>query len=336
MGIYVKVVSTIKEIQDMKVRVENNTKDISSVWAFVNGLAKQIYPEYVLNLTGAQKFDDNVVFPPGRYVIDMAAGASVRTANSNNNGQGGAFADEVVQIDVPFMIRAYCGSKGDTTAGGVNPYSGPYKVDAVTTAAAVPAVNHIFGNAGSACYVPGLTNGVGVSSGNCLGNGAFSRLTGGTGAGSCLHFIPVEGTFGVDYLYAFHCTAGTPIYSSTSGSDRLIIAGGVGSAYGGAGSAAAFKAGSYTVSSQAGGSTPYGDGGTGITPTGTGIWVGNAGTGIGAGFGGASSAKVLDTTMYYGQHGAAAKFNGLEWVSGNQHITTENINGDGYIRIRTA
>ena len=104
--------------------------------------------------------------------------------------------------------------------------------------------------------------------------------------------MPVGGTFGTDYLFAFHSVAGT--YGTS----------GVGSAYGGAGSGYALSGGtaSGTATVIAAGSTPYGTGGAGHSVT-RNRENGYNGTGIGYGYGGGISGN-----------GGGAWFNGTEWL----------------------
>lgn len=249
-------------------------------------------PTTILNLSGGQKYDEDTVFPAGRYRITVQAGSCYpadATYASNKITQ-------TINVTNPFIIRAYCGSSATSAAAGTNPYSGSFKVNARTDNTTISTVNHIFGNAGSCFVFSGAisySKAILYSSGNCLGDGAYmSSKSSGIGAGSCLHLMPVGGTFGTDYLFAFHCAAGT--YGSAGG----------GSAYGGAGSGQALSGGTAagTATVIAGGSTPYGTGGAGHSVT-RAQQNGYNGSGIGYGYGGGISGN-----------GAGAWFDGTTWI----------------------
>ena len=251
----------------------------------------------IVNLSGAQKFEEDTVFPVGRYRVDVQAGA---TYTNGYSGYSAQIIQDVV-VEEPFIIRAYCGSRGTQSSGGINPYSGEYKVNSYTNASNVPSINHIFGNSGSPGLNPNAKWVQFCASGNCLGNGVLSvqgAAYQAPGAGSCLHFLPNGGTFGIDYLKAFHVTA-APNHS-----------GGSGSAYGGAGSGRANNSASsglvigksYSLNA---GSTPYGTGGAGVYSGASDRLPGNNGTGIGFGYGGGMSGGDAK--------GAGAWFDGTIW-----------------------
>lgn len=258
----------------------------------------------LVSLSGAQKFEEDTVFSPGRYKIEVKAGKGDEDTTSEFVRGHGGLITENIAVNRTFIVRAYCGSAGKTTvSGGLNPYVGPFKVNGYRVNGVPPTVNHIFGNAGS------VGGGIGYncpSSGNSLGNGAIIDTYGFTsGAGSCLHLIPVGGTFGADYLFAFHTTGGV---------SDFLDPGGTGGAYGGGASGSSFSiAGGSVVTTSNGGSTPYGQGGAGVNNR-----AGNNGTGIGHG---------NRNTV-----GAAAWFNGTSW----QDSTADPLSAttaDGYIRI---
>jgi hypothetical protein len=257
----------------------------------------------IVNLSGAQKFEEDTVFVPGRYKIEVKAGSgSDYTTGEYALGFGGLITENIV-VNRTFIVRAYCGSAGKiSNFGGTNPYAGPFKVNGYSVNGVPPTVNHIFGNAGS---VGGSTGYDCPSSGNSLGNGAIiGRYGYSSGAGSCLHIIPVGGTFGTDYLFAFHTTGGT----------FGLEIGGTGGAYGGGASGtSASMFGESVVTTSNGGSTPYGQGGAGVNNR-----VGNNGTGIGHGNNNGT--------------GAAAWFNGTSWQDSTANPSSVTI-PDGYIRI---
>lgn len=265
----------------------------------------------IVNLLGAQKFEEDTVFPAGRYSVDVQAGGGGSAYNNIAFGKPGLISTTVI-VEQPFVVRAYCGSRGTGSTAGTNPYSGEFKVNAYMVASNVPAVSHIFGNSGSSSYGQAHSY---PTTGNSLGNGAYNSNIGGTGAGTCLHLLPVGGVFGTDYLMAFHVTA------APSGD-----AGG-GSAYGGAGSGAGSQSsifgGHIRMSSYNAGSTPYGTGGAGVSaPNYDGTIPGNNGIGIGYGNGG----------IVAGANGAGAWFDGTAWH--DSRATADTTTADGHIIVK--
>lgn len=263
--------------------------------------------DLIVNCTGGEAFTENTIFPPGVYKIECGAGYSY-APSGYLTGSPGIISVNRQEIKEPFIIRAFCGSNATKEGGpGINPYSGDFKQNASTNNDDIPPVSHIFGNRGS-----GLFYKVGYSSysypggPNCLGNGAEfgdGSSAAATGAGSCIHFLPVNGIFGYNYLFAAHCCPGV-IMNNHVPEDRYGPGGG--SAYGGAGSASAYKSLNWTFSSKAGGSTPYGFGGQGVpVPETNGAVIGNSGQGIGAGAPGGSFTQ-----------GAACFFDGNNWMDG--------------------
>ena len=260
----------------------------------------------VINLVGAQKFDEDTVFPRGQYSVDVQAGGYYSGPATQYQAEisraGGRIVKNII-VNEPFIIRAYCGSRTYTPASllGVNPYSGIFKVNGFISAGVPPYVTHVFGNAGSASVGP-TGSPSWASSGNCLGDGVYGStgdVRTASAAGTCLHFLPINGIFGTNYLFAFHTTGGA--YA------------GSGSAYGGAASGAGAKFSGTSRTSADGGSTPYGQGGAGKSDS----YPGNNGSGVGAGHG--------DGT------GAAAWFDGIEWRDSNRKgVATE----DGHIIIK--
>ena len=275
----------------------------------------------LVNLLGSQQFVEDTIFPKGVYQVDVVAGSSFdgighdqpMTAGSKK-GVGGKVYTEVT-MEVPFIIRAYCGSKGNYGVGGTNPYSGPFKVNALYQESDVAAVNHIFGNRGGSASISGQT-GQFPGSGNCLGDGVGVNSNNnekwGIGAGSCLHFLPVGGTFGTDYLFAAHCAPGA---IGWAGSPRCIA--GSGSAYGGAAGGGAVYL-NYTCYVWKGGSTPYGNGGNTVLGYSSVTWADAYGTGVGAG-------KIAGAGPF---KGAAACFKDGVWTDTNLN---GNVDEDGHI-----
>jgi hypothetical protein len=276
----------------------------------------------VVNLSGNQKFDDNIVFPAGYYKVDVQAGSG---GNVDSSGLGRVESRKIIQtfvVNIPFIIKAYCGSRGWGNTTGKNPYSGEFKVNGVASSANIPTVSHIFGNAGSAGD-EGFDDGhkYCASGGNCLGNGVKSTaVSTSSGAGSCLHFLPEDGVFGTNYLYAIHVAPGGV---------GVLASGGGGSAYGGAGSGGASSSTGTGGTSKQGGSTPFGIGGGGVhaSPGPTTV-KGKNGNGIGAGLGGWGTFSLDPNSP---AHGGAAYFDGTNWVDANSNGLFGGKDEDGHI-----
>ena len=277
----------------------------------------------LVNLSGSQSFVEDTVFPKGVYRVDVVAGSTFDGIGPGNpstsnlsKGVGGKVYTEVT-IEVPFIIRAYCGSKGGYGVGGTNPYSGSFKVNALYQESNVASVDHIFGNRGGSASISGQTAQF-PGGGNCLGDGvgvnSKNNEKWGIGAGSCLHFLPVDGVFGTDYLFAAHCA---PAATGFTGTPKCIA--GSGSAYGGAAGGGTIYL-NYTCYVWAGGSTPYGNGGPAVsgysTPDVT--WADAYGTGVGAG-------TVARTGLF---KGAAACFKDGVWSDTGLY---GNVDEDGHI-----
>lgn len=324
MGIYAKVVSVQKEIKEIKALVDGNTKNIACVMSSIDGIQKMIFPDEgaIVTLYGSTKYDKDTIWPAGRYSVDVQAGTHNDTQLTQIPSRK---IVTTVDVQQPFCIRAYCGSKGTNSGGGTNPYSGEFKANAVASVVSIPTVSHIFGNAGSSSSSP--TGYIMPSGANCLGNGVLGYSNSvSTGAGSCLHFIPVGGTFGTDYLYAFHV--------ASSGYVGLIEAGsGGGSAYGGAASGGANSSAGTGATSAAGGSTPYGNGGAGVHAR-AGVYstYGNNGAGIGAGF--RHIIYSLNPASYDPPYGGAAYFDGTSWVNANSNGLFGGAQEDGHIIVK--
>lgn len=270
-------------------------------------------PYLILNLSGAQKYEEDTVYPAGKYKIEVAPGRS-SFADPALNTQYTAVSNmnHVEVIRVPFLVRAYCGGNATTSSSGINLYSGPFKVNAVQNPTRVEGidVNHIFGAGGGNCYFGAGWSGHELYGGgaNCLGNGAsyIPALLGireFSGAGSCLHLLPVNGIFGTDYLRAYHTSP-------------LAPGGGGGSAYGGAGTGPGPRQGFADNWFTRGGNSPYGNGATTESTN---------GSGIGKGF-----ASVENLASSGPAVGAGAYFNGTTWVDEPGNSTNT---GSSYIRI---
>ena len=269
----------------------------------------------IINLSGSQKFEENTVFVPGRYRIQIAPGKSATNLWFNpvlpTNLTLVSNMDYIETINEPFIVRAYCGSNATSNSIGTNPYEGVFKVNGVQQwvyGQVGVDVNHIFGAGGGNSY---LTNGFGDSTflggPNSLGNGCvcYDGLYGKNlygGAGSCLHLLPVGGTFGTNYIRAYHTTP-------QGGNPGSALGGGAGGDTTGGGG------GSYWFR---GGNSPYGTGGQ----------PGNAGTGIGAG--GQKVPLIVGQTTVMVSVGAGAYFNGTTWIDAPGNTTNT---GSSYIRV---
>ena len=289
----------------------------------------------IVNLSGAQKFEEDTVFVPGKYRIEVAPGISsdVIKTSASDVRSGFMFFDKTEVITEPFIVRAYCGSSAlDSLVPGTNPYSGAFKVDAVDARTLSPSyrpngidVNHIFGAGGGNAHAEAYatiaghnlaTNAYYGGGGNCLGNGSvnYFNYAGNfgyaSGAGSCLHLMPVGGVFGTNYLRAYHI----------NGHQGFGAFGGV---YGAGASPYAYVyygAGSESHWYTRGGNSPYGTGGT--------AWGENGG-GLGGGtFFGATVSDVGSCSCAY--------FNGNTWNSDGTRVNVKEngvIVPNSYIRI---
>ena len=263
----------------------------------------------VVNLSGAQKFEENTIFIPGRYKIEVAPGGYYSSAGSEVQTGCGTYFNYEESITVPFMIRAYCGGNASASSIGTNPYSGSFKVNGRTsdTKSSGIDVNHIFGaGGGNSLYATSNVTTHYRAGGNCLGDGSIDlRSASGSntniyyGAGSCLHILPIGGTFGTDFIRAYHAAP---------------YAGICGGAYGGG---AAGPYGTNVSWSYRGGNSPYGSGGSSNRQKGSG--VGGGGTRVQyIGPGGITS------TLYVA---GGAYFDGTNWIDvpGNRLNTVSSI-----------
>ena len=284
--------------------------------------------ETIVNLSGASAYTDSTIYAPGRYRIEAAPGVwswdvvNVGDTSKTDSAYKTVYFDQEETITEPFMVIGYCGSNAvSDTVGGTNPYSGEFKVNAVDARTIINNqldgvdVNHIFGAGGGngSNYIHTSIVGTGTvidirgysgGGGNCLGDGNITSYTidsgttiyRSTGAGTCVHLLPMNGVFGTDYLRAVHLA---PIGASANGS-----------AYGGAATIGNASGGWFTR----GGNSPYGTGATTIN---------SAGTGVGAG---------QPVTV----GGAGAYFNGTQWVditTRANSLTNGELGPNSHIRI---
>ena len=274
----------------------------------------------LINLSGSSKYEQNTIFVPGRYRIQIAPGLdSYSMANSSiTTDWYTTYMDKTETITEPFIVRAYCGGNASSaTSGGTNPYSGAFKVNSVNASNfgnSMPNgvdVNHIFGAGGGngKFHIRLLNIDYWVylgGGGNCLGNGnvCVYNTNGGalcaTGAGSCLHLIPVNGVFGTNYIRAYQITA-SPAKFTTNQAEYEYYgknACGGGSARGG-GATPSMQSNNVESAFTRGGNSPYGNGATTLNSNGTGTGAGK---------------------LYYS---SLAYFNGSSWsASGGTNVQT--------------
>lgn len=301
------------------------------------------YPDpVIINLSGAQKFEEDTVFMPGRYRIEVAPGVNSFRPNYSGSLTLTTNMEYVETFLQPFIVRAYCGSDGVYGVGlgghgGTNPYSGIFKVNAIDARTInrnnYPHgidVNHIFGAGGGNSRYYNSTSGTGPGTSfgggpNCLGDGNISDYSDyGTGeynmwsgAGSCLHILPVGGIFETDYIRAYHTTS-------------------VGSYMGGAYGGGLGSRDDYTSIgkfSSRGGNSPYGNGSANYYDSQTQTYI-YEDTGIGGG----GKPIIIDGNTYAG--GGAAYFNGTIWQDASNFNVVYQKNGvklpnakSSYIRI---
>lgn len=282
------------------------------------------YDNVIVNLSGAQKFEEDTVFFPGRYRIELAPGKSYNLFNIFDDTKSFVSnMNHVENITQHFIIRAYCGSNGSNGSVGINQYMGIFKVNGVNSPShnAPIDVTHIFGagggNGNSQLASPLNLNQYVSGGPNCLGDGPIQGNdifgNGYGGAGSCLHLIPVGGVFGTDYIRAYHASP---------------VSGAPGSAYGGAAGVCYYtqQGGGFSWGTR-GGNSPYGNGGTTDNLEVTGITC-TEGTGIGAG--GKTANINVNGTNIKAILGAGAYFNGTTWIDEPGNTTNT---GSSYIRV---
>lgn len=290
------------------------------------------------NLLGASAWvHDDIVYPKGTYKVEIGSGASWKNLGVNIYEPTGVGFTQTIVMKQKFVIRAYCGGAGSPTDIGRNPYSGPYKRSAVAQEGA-QANGGIFGNSGGNTVLVTVRTGsrsiIPKGGPNCLGDGAKyeNNSVKFGGAGSCLHFMPVGGVFGTDYLACFHCAGSSVAAEPTSSRGPAQCAGGGGGAYGGGGGAGRAMSTSGAVSyfeGWAGGPAAGGNGGAGGGTAKThGATAGSKGAGVGAGDGGGAVVNTSGSVPATG-FGGVAFYNGSTWSTPTRIIHS----GQGYIRI---
>lgn len=273
------------------------------------------------NLTGASKWEENTVYSPGTYKVTIRSGACYHPTLGMVGGVG---FTQTVTVNQKFFIRAYCGAAANSAASGTNPYSGTYKRNASLTSA-IPSNGGIFGGPGGTRLISSTSGTPQPGGCNCLGDGQ-SQGTYHNGAGSCCHFIPVDGTFGTNYLFCFHCAGSTCI---GGGRGANWGASGGGGAYGGGGGAArSMTPTAHYGYGYAGGAGAGGNGGSGGgTSTSAGGTAGGKGGGVGGGDGGkylssSSGGQIAQITPTYA---GVAFYNGSTWSAPSK--TTHSLTG---------
>ena len=282
----------------------------------------------VINLSGAQKFEENTVFRPGRYRVELAPGVDGQSSYDAYYPILNMSYDEVMTDS--FIVRAYCGSNGNFNAQtcGTNPYVGGFKVNGIDARTInrdnYPHgidVTHIFGAGGGNAKYYNSTSGTGPGTSfgggpNCLGDGSVSIYSDTTptsraygAAGACLHILPVGGVFGTHYLRAYHASP----FSGFSGS-----------AYGGGGGYANNST-SVGVFRSRGGNSPYGNGAQDYYDSVTQTTI-RTDTGIGGGN------KVVTINGRTVSVGAGAYFNGSQWSNATGYVFYNGSNSS-YVRL---
>ena len=287
-----------REVGDMYVGVDGVAHRVKAAYIGVDGQARLFYGgfylpqvgETVVSIGPGEYFNADTKFAKGIYEVQIAGRPTTESTFAKTN----CFTITTTMTEV-FQIFGICSTEDSDsflTSIGITSQDGT-----------------IFGGRGgvSAGYPSAIAQ-------NPWGQGALSW------GAACCHFLPVNGTFGTNYLRCFHC--GAP----ASGND------GGGGAYGGG----AGGRGSYTyVAPVSGGTGRYitgqgetgkaGAGGTGGvggrgTISGTIGWgmsgnPGDPGTGIGAG------TPILAGVAWY---------NGSSWA---EPTRTTNTGSTAYLRV---
>lgn len=112
MGVYSKVVSAVKPINQARVFIGGTAKDIISGWVFVNGVRKQVFPTteiWTLVYEKTTAGSDTFAVGYGRYKVEVSAGGGGAGTALHITGGGGI---------VPAQARNSAGASGGTGAYG--------------------------------------------------------------------------------------------------------------------------------------------------------------------------------------------------------------------------
>ena len=279
MAFMIGVDGKAREVSDMLVGVDGKARKVAKAFIGVNGVARVFYGgsyqpdvnEAVVALSDTGSFVEDTVFAKGRYRVDIGGWFVNNAAYSKNN----CFSQEVV-VNEPFIIKAFCNT--------------PDGKSLVET-----SDKDIFGGYGG--YDASVSGGD-TKYPNALGS-------------ACCHFMPIDGVFGKDYYYCFHCGA------SPKG-------GAYGGGAGGRGSRM-YNSAIRGYMNYTGGTGTAGKGGAG-GKGGTGTINGQPGAGVNGNPGSSGSGIGAGTAT----SGGVAFYNGSAWVSPARKT---NANGVPYITV---
>jgi hypothetical protein len=279
-----------KKANKIYVGINGTSKKVQQGYIGINGLAKSfmgdvycpMIDEVVLDIVKNQSYIEPRKYTTGRYKVEIQSAAATA-----------AFAQEII-VGEDFQIQAYCPAFWDGVLTGApeEEFQAP----------------SIFGGCGGNDSRVSYVDSTGDAGGNYIVSRPAGNAIGYNGA--CCHILPIDGVFGIDYLFAFHCGAakggaygggaggrGARYYNSSA---RIYInsTGGTGeTGIGGIGGAG----GTGTIDGELGG-------GTNGNP-------GTSGSGIGAG---------TPTT------GGVAFYNGDIWI---EPTRTSYLGGEARIKI---
>ena len=268
-----------REVTDMYIGVDGKARRVFKGFIGVNGVSRVFYGgayqpdvgENVVALSSEGSYLADTVFVKGRYRVDIGGWFVNNAAYSKDN----CFSQEV-SVTEPFIIKAFCHTNdGESLVETAN--------------------GDIFGGRGG--YDASVSGGD-TKYPNALGS-------------ACCHFMPIDGVFGKDYYYCFHCGASPK-----------------GGAYGGG----AGGRGSRMYNSAIRGYMNY-TGGTGTA--GKGGAGGKGGTGTingqpGAGVNGSPGSSGFGIGAGTATSGGVAFYNGSIWTTPSRKT---NANGVPYITV---
>lgn len=258
MGVFSKIVSTNRQIDTIHTFIGGTKKDITSVWTFVNGQIKQLFPsnEYYTQVFGQNtggNYSQTLSYGKYKIVISGGGGSGSSVASRNteyirNRTQGNGTAGEQITtyLNVPFG-QTY------TVSGTVGAGAGGSSTDSRSSyhsySAGTPGSGYNAGTAGTLNrrdHNPVMAGGSGGGSTSLFVNGSlWNNAKGGNGGGATLQ-------------YARNISTNPP-----SDWNNLSVSGGTGgnggtnSGTGAAGGAATFGAGSSSANTSGAGGNGY-------------------------------------------------------------------------------
>ena len=175
MAFFIGVVGKSREVSDMYIGVDGKARRVSKGFIGVNGVSRVFYGgayqpdvgENIVSLSSKGSYVADTVFVKGRYRVDIGGWFVDNAAYNKDN----CFSQDV-SVTEPFIIKAFCNTK-----------DGESLVESVD--------GDIFGGRGG--YDASISGG-NTKYPNALGS-------------ACCHFMPIDGVFGKDYYYCFHCGA---------------------------------------------------------------------------------------------------------------------------------